>query len=115
MKKFFVIYRVPVATMEEWKKNAKPEEMQAQSKKLMDDMNAWMAKHAGSFVEKGSPLGKTKTVSASGITDTRNDLNYYQIVEADSHEAAAKIFADCPHLSIPTSFIDVMEIPHMGL
>jgi hypothetical protein len=37
------------------------------------------------------------------------------IVEAESHEAATNLFTQNPHLQIPTSFIEVMEIPHAGL
>lgn len=96
-------------------KNTSPEEMQAQGKKLEADMLAWMDKHAASIVDKGLPLGKTKRLTAQGAEDTRNDLNYYQVVEAESHEAAVQIFADNPHTVIPTAYIDVMEIPHQGL
>ena len=67
--------------------------------------------HASAFLETGAPLGKTKQITAAGISDARNDLNYYSIVQADSHEAAAKLFADHPHLRIPTSRIEVVEIP----
>jgi hypothetical protein len=35
-------------------------------------------------------------------------------VEADSHEAAAKAFENHPHLQIPQSSIQVMEIKAMG-
>ena len=115
MPKYFVVYRVPVATMEEWRKNTPHEEMKAQGEKLMADIMEWRKKHGGDFIEKGSPLGKTKSVTASGIMDTKNDLNYYEIVEAESHETAAKMFSDSPHLQIPTSSIEVMEIPKMGM
>lgn len=115
MAKFFAVYRIPLATMDEWKKTAKPEEMKGQMEKMMMDMQAWTAKNEKSLVERGAPLGKTKSVTSAGISDTRNDLNYYCVVEADSHEAAAKMFADNPHLQIPTSSIDVIEIPHMGM
>jgi hypothetical protein len=116
MKKFFVIYRVPVATMEEWRKNTSPEEMKAQGEKLGKDMMAWSAAHASSLVDKGQPLGKTKTVTKSGVMDSKNDLNYYCIIQAESHEAAAKMFADNPHiLTIPDSSVDIMDIPHMGM
>ena len=115
MQKYFVIYRVPVATMAEWQKSTPPEKMKEQSQKLMQDMLAWMEKHKGSFVGQGYPLGKTKTVTAEGIKDAKNDLNYACIIEADSHDAAAAMFTDNPHMQIPTSSIDVMEIPHMGL
>jgi hypothetical protein len=115
MAKFFAVYRLPVATMDEWKKTTNPEEMKAQMDKMMADMTAWTAKNEKSLVERGSPLGKSKSVTSAGITDTRNDLNYYCVVEADSLEAAAQMFADNPHLQIPTSSIDVIEIPHRGL
>jgi hypothetical protein len=101
--------------MDEWKKNTPPEEMQAQGKKLGEDMKAWMDKHKESFVGQGMPLGKTKTVGKDGAKDSRNDLNYLQIIQADSHDAATAIFADCPHYMIPNSTVDVMEIPHMGM
>lgn len=115
MAKYFVLYRVPAATMETWQKETKPEEMKAQGAKLMKEMMAWLEAHKSSIVDRGQPLGKTKTVTNGGVKDARNDLNYYQIVEADSHEEAAKMFVDNPHFQIPTSFIDVMEIPHAGL
>jgi len=57
--------------------------------------------------------GKTKAVTASGITDTRNDIMLYSIVEAESHEAAATAFAQHPHLTIPQSSIQVMEVRSM--
>lgn len=109
MKQFVAIFRVPTATMDEWLKNTPKEEMEAQMKTMEADMNAWMAKHASSFVGKGMPLGKTKVVSSTGVADGRNDLNYMQLVQAESHEEACAIFADCPHVTIPTSTIDVME------
>ncbi len=113
--KYFVLYRLPVETMQEWRKTTKPEEMKAQGEKLGKDMMAWTEKNAAHLVDRGQPLGKTKRVTANGIEDTANDLNYYCIVEADSHEAAAKLFTDNPHMQIPTSYVDVMEIPHMGM
>lgn len=109
MKQYVAIFRVPTATMDEWLKATPKEEMEAQMKTMEADMNTWMAKHAASFVGKGMPLGKTKVVAKDGTKDGRNDLNYLQMVQAESHEAACAIFADCPHVTIPDSTIDVME------
>ncbi len=109
MKNYVAIFRVPTNTMDEWLKSTPKEEMDEQMKKMEADMNAWMAKHAASFVGKGMPLGKTKTVTKGGAADGRNDLNYLQMVQAESHEAACALFADCPHVTIPNSTIDVME------
>ena len=47
------------------------------------------------------------------MRDTRNDIGGYSIVQADSQEAAAKIFADSPHLSMPGASAEVMEIMAM--
>ncbi len=109
MKQYVAIFRVPTATMDQWVKNTPKEEMDAQMKKMETDMMAWMAKHAASFVGKGMPLGKTMTVTRDGASDSRNDLNYLQMVQAETHEDACAIFADCPHVTIPDSTVDVME------
>jgi hypothetical protein len=108
MKQFVGIFRVPVATMDEWKKTTSPEVMAEQNKKMGEDMMAWMQKHQASFVGQGMPLGHTKTVTKEGVKDNRNDLNFMQIVQAESHDAAAAIFADSPHTTIPTAYIGLM-------
>lgn len=115
MKKFFVIYRVPVETMKHWKETTSPEEMKAQGEKLGAAMMAWSAKHEKNLVDRGLPLGKNKRITAAGVEDVTNDLNYCCVVEAESHEAAVAIFKDNPHFDAPDAFIDVMEVPHMGL
>ena len=57
--------------------------------------------------------GKTKLVSTSGVSDIKNDIMLYSFVEAESHEAAAKAFENHPHLQIPQSSIEVMEVRSM--
>lgn len=69
-----------------------------------------MSDNASKLVDKGAGVGKTKRVSAQGTSDTRNDIMLYAIVEAESHEAAAKAFEGHPHLQIPKSSIEIMEI-----
>lgn len=115
MKKFFVLYRVPVDTMQEWKSNTSPEEMKAQGEKLGADMMAWTKKNEKSLVDKGLPLGKNTRMTAAGIQGVTNDLNYYCVVEAESVDGVIEMFKDNPHLQIPTAFLDIMEVPHMGL
>ena len=58
-------------------------------------------------------MGKSKRVTAQGTSDTRNDVMLYGIVEAESHEAAARTFEGHPHLQIPQASIEVMEINPM--
>ena len=111
MKKFFALFSIPASVVDEWKKNTPPERMKAAAEEMMGAWKKWMTDHEKNLVDKGSPLGKTKRVTANGVSDLRNDLNWYLILEAESHEAAAKMFADHPHLRIPEASIEVMEIP----
>lgn len=70
----------------------------------------WVAKHASSIAEGGAPLGRTKKVSASGISDIRNELAAYIVVRAKSHEAAAKLFEGHPHFTLfPGEGVEIME------
>ncbi len=70
---------------------------------------AWGARYAGQIVEFGGPLGKTKRVTTSGVADASNHMAAYVIVEAESHEAAARMFENHPHFAIfPGDGVDVM-------
>jgi hypothetical protein len=71
----------------------------------------WMADHASAVIDNGGPLGKTKRIGRDGISDTRNAVAGYVVVEAASHEAAAKIFEGHPHFSIfPGDSVEIMEV-----
>jgi hypothetical protein len=62
------------------------------------------------ITDVGNPLGKTKRVDPNGITDTRNNLTAYTIVEAATHDEAAKLFMKHPHFEIfPGDSIEIME------
>ena len=70
----------------------------------------WAADNKDSVVEQGSPLGKTKRIDASGVTDTRNELGAWAVVQAESQEDAAKLFVGHPHFTMfPGESIEVME------
>ena len=108
MRKFLAIYKGSALT-EEQKKNAKPLNPEAQQAGMMA-WGSWVQKNQKLIVDMGSPLGKTKSVGPYGIKDTRNRDTAYVIIEAESHEAAAKLFLDHPHFSIfPGDSIEVME------
>ncbi len=108
MKKYFVLYLAPVAEMEKMMR-ASPEEM----KKGMTAWNMWMGDNESIFADMGSPLGKTKSVTKDGISATKNEVAGYSIIEAGSHDAAAMLLDDHPHLMIPGASIEVMEIMPM--
>ena len=74
----------------------------------------WVKASEKSIVDNGSPLGKTKRISAQGISDTKNEIAGYTIVQAESHEAAAKMFENHPHFKIfPGHSVEVMECLQM--
>jgi hypothetical protein len=71
-----------------------------------------MGAHKASIVDGGAPLGKTKRVDAHGAKDAKNGIGGYSVVQADSHEAAAKLFGkDHPHLQMmPGASVEILEI-----
>ena len=54
----------------------------------------WAKENEASIVDLGSPLGKTKRIDPKGISDAKNEITAYTIVQAESHEAAAELFAN---------------------
>jgi hypothetical protein len=90
------------------------------AKREQEGMKAWMAwgeKHKAAIVENGAPLGKTKRIGAGGISDIRNAMAAYTVVQAESHEAAAKLFENHPHFTIfPGDSVEIMEcLPIPGM
>lgn len=70
---------------------------------------AWAQRYGERIVDGGGPLGKTKRVNASGVADAINNLAAYVIVEAESHEDAARMFENHPHFAIfPGDGVDIM-------
>lgn len=105
MKKFMALYLAPISALEQMNK-ATPEQMKAG----MDAWMAWAGKHKTSITELGAPLGKTKRVTNKGASATKNEITGYSIVEAESHDAATKLFEGHPHLHMPGASIEVMEL-----
>lgn len=111
MKKFLAIYTGSPDAFEKSGWNQLPEAQRKQRE--AEGMKAWMswaAAHEGVLVDSGSPLGKTKRTAADGISDIRNNMAGYAIVQAESHEAAAKLFEQHPHFTIfPGEAVEIME------
>lgn len=106
--KFFVMYQMPHAGLDEWLKLPE-EERKGQEQQMHSEWNAWMAIHTAAITETAG-VGKPKRVTKNGIDDARNDLMMYSFVEAESLEAAADMFKDHPHFGIPGASIDVMPV-----
>jgi hypothetical protein len=69
-----------------------------------------MQDHRADFVDAGGPLGKTKRVDGSGTADTSNNMAAYVIVQAETHDDAARMFEGHPHFTIfPGDGVEIME------
>jgi hypothetical protein len=107
MKKFMVLYMASGPDFEKMMKNSTPE----QQKKGMDAWMKWMNENKSSIIDGGAPLGKTKRVDANGASNIKNEIGGYSVVEAETHDAATKIFGkDHPHLQMPGAWIEIVEI-----
>jgi hypothetical protein len=62
----------------------------------MEAWMKWMNENKASILEGGAPLGKTKRAVATGISDTKNNVGGYSIVQADTREAAAETVRQGP-------------------
>jgi len=104
MKRFVALYMGSATARE------RPMPDQATIARGMTAWHKWMTDHAEAVVYSGGPLGKTKRIDPKGISDTKNAVAGFVIVEAESHEAAAKLFEGHPHFSIfPGDSVEIME------
>ena len=111
MKKFLAIYVGTPAAMERSHWNSLSEaDRKQREKKGMDAWGDWSKTHAKSIVEQGGPLGKTKRMAPEGLSDIKNVMVGYVVIQAESHEAAAKMFENHPHFTIfPGDSVEIME------
>jgi len=86
-------------------------ERRAKEKDGIAAWKAWIAKHGAAVVTMGGPLGKTKKITAQGISDVSNEMSAFMVVRAESHDAAAKLFEQHPHFTIfPGDSVEVMPV-----
>ena len=111
-QKFLVLYLIPASVMADWAKTD-PSIRQAEEQKVQAAWGEWTGMHAKMIISTEAG-GKTKRVTASGVSDTKNDIILCSFVEAESHDAAARAFENHPHLQIPQSSIEVMYVRPMS-
>ncbi len=118
MKRFLAVYiGTPMATeTSAWNAMSEVERQKVQ-KEGIAAWHQWVETNKASILEIGAPLGRTKSASKKGVADIRNNMTGFTIVQAESHEAAAKLFEKHPHFMIfPGEAIDIMEcLPIPGM
>ena len=109
MKRFLAVYTGSPAAMSRWETLTEAERTQRQAAALAE-WHKWVADNKASIVEMGGPLSRTKLVSPAGISDIRNNMAAFTIVQAESQEAAARLFLNHPHFTMfPGEGVEVME------
>ena len=107
MKKFLVLYRSTVSTPERMAK-ATPEQNQT----VMAAWRSWAQRSAASIVELGAPLDVPTVLKGSS---GQGFVGGFSIVQADSADAAKKIFEGHPHFENHGNSIELLEhLPMSG-
>jgi len=92
------------------KKPESPEE----GSEHMAKWKAWADGLGDSLTNRGTPLGKSKTVTSSGVTDGGgvNPLMGYSILKASNIDAAVKMVEDSPHINFGGTMVvaEMMEM-----
>lgn len=111
MKRFLATYMAAQNSAKKAEWDQLPEEKRKSLEKAgIEAWQKWGQEHYNAIVDMGSPIGKTKLTNSGGVSDIKNLITAYTIVEAESHEAAAKMFVNHPHFSIfPGDSVEIME------
>lgn len=110
MKRYLAVFTGSPAAMASWEALPESERQQRQAKGVAA-WKKWASENAASIVEMGGPLSRTKLISKGGIRDIRNNLAAFTIVQAETQEAAARLFIDHPHFTLfPGEGVEVMEV-----
>ncbi len=82
--------------------------------KHMAKWKAWVEDLGDAAVNPGTPLGKSKTVSSSGVSDDGgpDPMSGFSIVKADSMDAALEMAKACPFLETGGT-LEVAEVMEM--
>jgi len=80
----------------------------------MAKWEAWADGLGDSLVNRGTPLGKSKSVSSDGVTDGggENPLIGYSVLNAQNIDAAVKMVEGSPHINFGGTMVvaEMMEM-----
>ncbi len=112
MKKYIVLYHAPVGAMEKMAK-VSPED----AKKGMEPWMAWAKKCGTGLVDIGLPLGQSKSVSNSGVSDVSTTVCGYSVLQAKNMDEAVNMLKGHPHAawmdSCSVQVHEAMPLPGM--
>ena len=106
MAKFMILYRAPMSAREQMA-GATPE----QKKAGKDAWMTWAGKAGDAVVDLGTPLAPSTHVGAAAASG--EDVCGYSILQAASAQDITNLLDGHPHLEMPGSSIDVLEMLSM--
>lgn len=69
----------------------------------------WEQRNAAFIVDRGGMVGKTTRVTKDGVIEAVNPFCGYLVIEAETADAAARLFHDHPHFTVfPGDGVDIM-------
>ncbi|PIV90409.1 hypothetical protein COW46_02785 [Candidatus Gracilibacteria bacterium CG17_big_fil_post_rev_8_21_14_2_50_48_13] len=108
MKNFLVLYAATEETFAHWSSMS-----EADAKAGMNDWMEWQKNNAAALVQPGAPVGKNLRLTASGASQTANEICGYCVMRADTAEDVTKILASNPHLATPGTYVEIMPVMEM--
>lgn len=107
MKKFLVLYRSAMSAKEQIQMmKATPE----QAKASMGAWMSWAEKCGPALVDVGAPIGDSALLKG---TAGQGHISGYSIVQAESPDAAKRMFDAHPHFDVPGASIEILELLSM--
>ncbi len=112
MKKFLVIFTCAEKSPnhEAWMKLSSSDQQDLMARGN-EAQKKWDMLNKNFVIDEGHSLGNVKQVDESGVKTIPKKQGKYMVVEAESHEAASRIFLNHPHFSFfPGDGVEVIEI-----
>jgi hypothetical protein len=108
MPRFLAVYTMKPEDLARFRNLPKPEQNAIDTVGLKQWAD-WEERNAASFPDRGGMVGKTTRVTKDGIAGAVNPFCGYIVVEAETIEAAARLFENHPHFSVfPGDRVDIM-------
>ncbi len=108
MPRFLAVYTMKPEDLAHFHSLPKPEQDAIDAAGLPLWME-WQERNAKSLPDRGGMVGKTRRVTRDGIADAVNPFCGYIVVEAESIDAAARLFENHPHFTVfPGDGVDIM-------
>jgi hypothetical protein len=108
MPRFLAVYTIQPEDVAQFRSLPKPEQDAIDASGLKQ-WAAWKERNAASILDQGGMVGKTLRVTRDGFAGAVNQFCGYLVVEAETIEAAARLFEDHPHITVfPGDGVDIM-------